>query len=145
MKSYWVSFQQCAASATMFQRNSTIFDMQSSPCSLHFAPFSKNVKLINALHKEKKQKTKKRFTLTAVMNQLKPLIGYTQHKKGGGKSHSEMCFKDIGVDCRVRNDGMQPSRSLFFRLPNPHYTKAEQFGSNGSPALLQTHILHSVW
>lgn len=81
----------------------------------------------------------------ALMNQLKPLIGYTQQKKGGGGSHSEMCFKDIGVDCRVRNDRMQPSRSLYFRVPAPHYTEAEQFGSNGSPAPLQTRILHSVW
>ena len=35
----------------------------------------------------KKKKKKKRLTLMAVMNQLKPLIGYTQQKKkwGGGR------------------------------------------------------------
>lgn len=43
----------------------------------------------------------------AVMNQLKPLIGYSQHIK----SHSEMCV-DIEMDCRVRNDTMQLSEPL---------------------------------
>lgn len=44
----------------------------------------------------------------AVVNQQKPQIGYNQQK---GKSHWEMCSKDIEVDCHVRNDRMQPSHS----------------------------------
>lgn len=77
--------------------------------------------------------TKNHLTLMEVMNQLKALNRLQPAK---GKSHLEMCFKDIRADCHVRNDRMQPSHSLHLKTA---FTLAERFGFNSFPALLQSH------
>ena len=61
-----------------------------------------------------------------------------------GKSHSEMCFKDIGVDCHTRMMECNLLTAVSTINCQPFITLAVQFRFNSFRALLQPHIWYLI-